>query len=178
MADDRLVLKRGMFGCYVNITSKAINYQFRATIVSAYQRREVTLRDGTQSNVPRHCYLSVDKEEVPLSEAANGNIKIEEDGHRIALEHTLHLPSGGSKAVYIESEEVMSLEDSNTYTQMIPLEGLTVRVDNQYPERVQVVNVGLHHPNWAEFKPDEDGVYTFKGGVLAGQGFGVTWKPT
>jgi hypothetical protein len=165
MPADRIVVERTVSYSLRNITRGDIaNYPVRARITNPHEPISVKAGDTTRQ-IPAHTKLMIDEKEVDISKSVRG----------VTLEHTIRIPEGASPVVSTTAEEPVALRDSNAYTLMTPTVRLTVRIVNELKDIIRVTNVSLLLRR--EFSRLPNGDYEYRGALLPGQTFTVTWEP-
>lgn len=127
-----------------------------------FQGRDVTL--------PSHLKCQVDGKDVVVENYLDPKNKRE-------FSYNVSLPKDGGKNIYLLFDEVCKLSETNVYTTNIPVRDLTIRIVNNASEKVEVKKVRLHHPRETDLIKMQDNFWVFKGGILPGQVFSVSWAP-
>jgi hypothetical protein len=172
MDANQFVLRRELTFTLTNVTNRKVAFPLETTIDARHGYVHLN-KNGEEITLPRHIKLNLDGVEVPLIE---GRTLFTED-RQCRVEKTLKIRRGGSTKVYLCGEEALELSaGGNSYIQVQPSVGLEVIVKNHYEDRLEIRELLLNHPNWAEFGQTEEQIYKFDGGILPGQGFQVSWS--
>ena len=173
MADDLCILRRETSFKARNIANKDLQYLLASTIQGEQQDLSVTI--GEQACIlPRHKALRIERREVELVEGQN--LFRNQKGQLRDLRCEVEVARGECVQIYLCGEEYFKTSDENSYVQLTPLIGFEVTIKNQYSERIALRKVQFNHPNWQEFRADEEDTYRYAGGMLPGQGFVVAWR--
>jgi len=173
MAEDRIVLRREARFKVRNIKNKTIDYPLRASITDEQEDCLVQDRDGKEVIVPRHLSAVVNNVVLPLESI----VTVNERNQKRNLEYIVSIDRDQAPIdVYLASEEMVPLQGLNAYLQLTPIHDLTVEVRNNCEELIEILGVQFNHPNVAGVKKSPEWVYEYKGGILPGQGFQVSWK--
>jgi hypothetical protein len=173
MRDDRVILRRVSRFKIRNIRNKTINYTLRSTITS--EKEDCTLfdHDGKEVIVPRHLSAVVNNVPLPLDDILKDNDRFQKRN----LEYVISIDRDQEPVdVYLAGEEMVPLQGLNSYLQLTPVHDLSVEVRNNCEDLIEILEVQFNHPNVAGVKRSPGWVYEYKGGVLPGQGFQVSWK--
>jgi len=166
------VLRREVTFHLKNLLTHALDYPLDSYIEKEFIESKLVSDGDRHFAVPRHIKLTVKGEEIKLRDGLNLHV----EKRYIHLEHSVNLAAGETVEIYLSGEEVMPLNDGkSTYVQLTPITNLEVVVHNNYEEKLSIGGIQLNHPRWESFKPSQDGIYRFSGGILPGQGFEITW---
>ena len=146
---DTFILRRELSFTVRNVSGEeAYPYRFRSRIVNPVE--DLTITDtGETLCFPRHRLLKVNDKEIDLSKACGGD-----DQRR--MEYEIQLPKDGTAGIYTVHEEPCRLTDTQVFATSVPVNRLTLRIINNYPN-VEVVNVTLYHPT-ASFEKRQEGL--------------------
>ncbi len=168
--DDEVVVRRELTYTAINLTGiEGVPYPMRSHIRNPMNDKPVTMADAPVT-LPAHIKCEIDEYSIPIDQHLNN-----ED--RRLLECEVSLPKEGGKLINSIFDEILKISETNVYTTATPIKDLTVRVINNVPQRIRLKEVRLHHPREADFKEVQENLWRFKGGVLPGQGFSVSWGP-
>jgi hypothetical protein len=170
-----IVVRREVVYTLVNVTGSSIQAPIRSQISPVHAHIEGQI-DGERRRVARHLRLKVGQLTIPLS-LERGTLTKDEHGDPLVMSYDLRMDVGARVEIYICSEEALQRRDQCGYFQLTPIDGLTFTInDSAVKDLVEVQEVRLAHPNWRAFKPSEDGVYSYEGALLPGQGVVFRWK--
>lgn len=163
---DTFILRRELSFTVRNVSGEeGYPYQFRSRIVNPVEDLTIT-QNGETLRLPCHRLLKVNDETIDLSNASGS------DKRRIA--YVIVLPKDGTARICTVHEEPCRFTDTQVFATSVPVNRLTLRIINNYPN-IEVVNVTLYHPT-ASFENRQQGLWIYNGGLLPGQGFAVSWR--
>jgi hypothetical protein len=172
LPQDCVILRRAVRFKIRNIRNKLIEFPLRSFITDEQEDFVAYDREGRASTVPRHIEALVNDVRLPMDEVVKAN----ERGQKRNLEYDITIGRDQEPVdVYMSAEEMVPLRGLNAYMQLTPIHDLSVEVRNNCEDYVRILGVQFNHPNFAGFKKRPEGLYEYKGGVLPGQGFLVTW---
>jgi hypothetical protein len=167
-----LVLKRDVKYVLRNITPGPVSKLVRCFTHNEFPNLTVTSPTGETIDLPQHTALDVNRKEVKLKEFLKPHAGLP---NRM-FEYPLTLKKKERVEIFMSSLELVKDQDKSYYAQLVPLDGLEVRIDTTLAPDIEILEVVLHHPKRDEFLPGRNGEYVFDGGVLPGQSFALTWK--
>lgn len=104
------------------------------------------------------------------------NLQVQEK--KIESCHKIKIPPRGTREVYIKSQEILRVGERNSiFTFLWPSVNLYLILSNAFPDRIESMKAELNHRPKAELIPELENTYIFKGGLLPGQSFEVSWEP-
>lgn len=169
--EDEIVVRRTLRFFAKNLTGiEPTTYPMKAHIKNPLDDREVKL-DGIDYILPRHVECQVGQQTISVEENLNA-----ED--RRLFEYDVAVPKEGGILISLVFDEICEISETNVYTTGTPMKDLTVMVINNAKEKVEIKETRLHHPREADFVRVQDNLWVFKGGVLPGQAFSVSWGPS
>jgi hypothetical protein len=167
MSPGSMVVRRDLAYNLRNISFGIVDHPVTAIVSKTLA---VTSPDGKGVTLPRLLELKVNGE-VKTTQSQELAAPYHEDKYIITLE------PGAQALIEVSGEEAYMVEGGEAdYIQLTLVIGMTVVVVNQYSSKIEAVSVRFSHPNWNQIKQAPAGTYSYRGGVLPGQGFIVNWK--
>lgn len=164
-----VVVRRELSYFARNLTGvPSTNYTVVSSIKNDLPDLDVTF-EGKAIKLPMHLKCEIEGQEIVPS-------KYLVPDNRRELRYNFSLPRDGTRRVYLVWDEVCRLSDANFYITFTPIKDLTVRVIC-LGGRVRLKEIRLLHPRTADFVALQEDLWTFKGGILPGQGFSISWGP-
>jgi hypothetical protein len=165
--DGLIVIRREVSYFARNLTGMQTVYPLRSRIENVLPDVRVK-RDGIEMTLPKHIKCAVADENIPSEKYLSPD-----NPRLLSCDITLEKDSG--KHIYLVWDELCKTTDVNVYTTLTPMKDLTVRVIKM-SEKVVIKEVLLHHPRPTDFLMTQDNLWEFKGGVLPGQAFSISWE--
>ncbi|MBZ0114048.1 MAG: hypothetical protein K8J08_16410 [Thermoanaerobaculia bacterium] len=174
--EEVLVLRRELTYHVRNLTDREVDYSASSTILSEFPDIEA-LDDGAAVVIPRHLAMKIDEKPIDLDSAEHPLLS-EYGGypHR-KLAKPIRIAPEGRASVYICSEEEIRHRGKSSYIQINPMINVTIMIKNHLNDRIKILPASLNHPNWKDFLEGATGVFTYRGGMLPGQGIRLSWIP-
>jgi hypothetical protein len=147
-----------------NLTSRRIIHPLRASLF-LYPSAEVA---GGTVELPRFVELRINGETVKPLET-------EIDRGSIVLKHPVSLKKSGSATILLLSEELVWNCDTGVWFSVTMGENLYIHI-TELPPDLLIRDVELIHPSSSEFKSPRENFWEFKGGILPGQSFKMSWE--
>jgi hypothetical protein len=172
LAAGTLVVRREVSYLARNLTgTEGAIYPMRSSISSSLPDRPVR-KDGQDISLPRHIRCAIDGLEIPAAQY------LDPKDQRV-LRYDVELPKDGGRRIYLVWDEICKDADTNFYTTTLSSKDLTVRVINMAADRIRLRRneVRLLHPRAGDFVMTQEDLWEFKGGILPGQSFAVSWEP-
>lgn len=177
--DELILVKRELWFSVQNISGREIQYPFRCKLLChndmqmniAINTNSGPFPSGQKIGFPRHQQLRLDGASIDL----NGREE------QIEINELVTLSTTEPIEVYHAYYEVLRTSDETYFLQKSPVLGLEVTVSNRIPDRINVYDIYLAHPERTAFirmepPPDEQWVFEERA-LLPGQMFAVRWKP-